>query len=350
MTAERAVGSGAPAASSPVLAQERRIHSFGVTARGRASVSRVLVGLAEYGCVTLADRVPPQPGGEPGCVLVGPTGIYVVGPVPWTGRVEVRSGSLTHDGVVDNRPVEAVAAAATAVGVVLTGVCPFPLSAVAALCFLGPDLPHGVGRLGRAHLLRYDQLGGFVLGRGTVLSRRQVDAVRDRLQSALPAVDQRRPVARRTGEGPLSGVDLLFVSGWQAGSSWRVQVRDGRGIALGVLDPVTGAFRASAPCDAGILRTLVLDALRRTPHEPDWVPAPEHGAQLTPPSSPAAILVARRWRGYGKDRLYCHLYRIDGVEDLGWVDTQGRVSAEAARSDLLRSVATAARDAGILSR
>ena len=119
--------------------QGRSSPSWGRGARSQRATAASLAALPDHEWVVLHDLPVPGRRATIDHVAVGPTGVYVIDSLSWSGRITTVNGVLLRNGRGQQRTTASAREAADAIGGLLTSVSPDHV--VPVLCFTDGDVP-----------------------------------------------------------------------------------------------------------------------------------------------------------------------------------------------------------------
>lgn len=271
-------------------------------AEGERVVSESLEVLRAKGFTVLEDVQVPASKANIDHIVIGPTGVFVIDTKSWSGRVVVGE-SLRQNGHRRDDDIAKLlgyrdrvsAIAATAVG------APVPVWAV--MCFVGDGVEQQ-RVYGDVRCINLETLLPFIEGAPTKLPPLTVSSIATLVATKLVPYGS---VIHRDGLRPRE--DVFFLEPWRKHGHDRVYVTSSDGVRLGHLDLRAKRVVAPTASGAGALGRLLHDTLADDDDEPrrDRAGAP--------------VVVVRRWRKAGADRLYVTIIERDGRRTkLGSID------------------------------
>jgi hypothetical protein len=268
-------------------------------------------------------------------IVIGPTGVFVIDAKAWTGVLTLSGTTLRQNGRARGRILDAVLRYADAVAEVAAEAIGKPMSVWPVVCFAGDARVDNEASRRMVRVVNLETLLPFIECASAKLSPEHVE------QIATAASDHFRPYGV-VDDAPVSAPadPVYFLDRWRKNGQDRIYVKAATGEQLGHLDLV----KATVACDAGwssLLERLLADvAAGGTPGlDENDLGAVQHLRRLAEGlfgrrrAAPEPVIVATRWRGHGKDRLYVKRL-TDARVDLGWVDVQ--TGAMSTHDDVLR--------------
>jgi hypothetical protein len=177
----------------------RTAEGFGQGAEGAQATAQVLASLPSDEWRVFHDvRWPARRSMNIDHVVVGPTGVFVIDAKVWSGRIEVRSGSLRHEGHRRSRSVVAAAAAAMSVSALVPRLDIKAVNPV--ICFVRDEPLFGWS--GDVMVCSTENLVAFLTSRPRVFDESEVAEIAGALSGPLKAAPVRVRPLGRDGRGP----------------------------------------------------------------------------------------------------------------------------------------------------